>query len=366
MAATAAAQDPIRLGASLPMTGTAAMFGQHSKWGMELAMTEINAAGGVLGRKLAATVEDNRCNPAEAAKVATKLIDQDKAPMILGALCSSATLATMPLVARAQVPLVVDNSTAPSIAEQSGVGGNTWIFKTNPSDDTMAQAMVEHLKTEGVKRLAFIAEDTDYGRGGVQAFVAAATKAGMTPLAPEFFPQGTPDFSILLTKIEALKPDRIVGYFLRGDSDNMMRQVEAMDLRIPFTGRIDLHSVSMAVSPAFLKKGGLDNTSAINPYQPDWDEPKNLAFVAKFKAAFGQAPLQMGLYSYEATLIMTDAIKRAGSLEAPKLRDALKATKFPSMLGATYEFDDHNLAHNNAIIQAIKGGEIKVIGLSKT
>ena len=366
LAGTASAQEPIKLGASEPMTGVAAVFGEHAKWGAELALSEINAAGGVLGRKLEVVIEDNRCNPAEAAKVATKLIDENKVVTLLGALCSSATLATMPLIARAQVPFVVSIATAASIAQQSGVGGNTWTFKINPADDTMAQAMVDYLKKEGVKTLAYMAEDTDYGRGGVPGFIEAATKAGIKSLPPEFFPQATPDFSVLLSKIEAEKPDRIVGFFLRTDNDNIMRQVEAMQLKIPFTGRVDLHSVSLALSPGYLEKGGLDHTSAINPYQPDWDDPKNLAFVEKFKKATGHAPLQMGFYEYEAVYIVADAIKRAGSTEPKALQTALKATKFPSMLGAMIEFDDHNLAHNNAIIQAIEGGKIKVVSLSKT
>jgi len=366
LAGTAAAEEPIRIGASEPMTGTAAVFGEQAKWGIELALSEINAAGGVLGRKLELVVEDNRCNPAEAAKAVTKLIDENKVVTVIGALCSSATLATMPLIARAQIPLVVTNSTAASIAQLSGIGGNPWVFKTNPADDTMAQALVEHLKKEGVKTLAYMAEDTDYGRGGVQGFAEAAAKAGIKSLPPEVFPQGTPDFSVLLAKIEAQKPDRIVGYFLRGDNDNIMRQVEAMQLKIPFTGRIDLHSAAMAMSPEYLKAGGLDHTTAINPYQPDWDDPKNLAFVEKFKKATGHAPLQMGLYEYEATYVLVEAIKRAGSTDPKALQAALKLTKYPSILGATIEFDDHNCAHNNALIQSIEGGVIKVIELSKT
>jgi branched-chain amino acid transport system substrate-binding protein len=366
LAGAAAAEEPIQIGASEPMTGTAAVFGEHAKWGAELALSEINGAGGVLGRKVEMTIEDNRCNPAEAAKAATKLLDENKVVSLLGALCSSATLATMPLVARAQIPFVVSIATAATIAQQSGVGGNTWTFKINPADDTMAQAMVEHLKTEGVKTLAYMAEDTDYGRGGVQGFADTAAKAGMKSLPFEFFPQSTPDFSVLLAKIESQKPDRIVGFFLRADNDNIMRQVEAMQLKIPFTGRIDLHSASKAVSPEYLKAGGLDRTTAINPYQPDWDDPKNVAFVEKFRKKTGQAPLQMGLYEYEAVYVLVDAIKRAGSTDPKAVQAALKTTKYPSILGGTYEFDDHNLAHNNALIQAIEGGQIKVIGLSKT
>lgn len=367
LAGTAMAAEPIKIGLSTTMTGVAAVFGQHDKWGLELAIGEINAAGGLLGRKLEGITEDNRCNPAEGVKAATKLLNETKVHALIGAMCSSVTLATMPLVQRAQIPFLVTVSTAASIAQQSGKGGNIWTFKTNPADDTMAEAISEKLKELGVKSMAFIAEETDYGRGGVKGFTESLEKRGIKVVATEFFPQGLPDFSTLLTKIASLKPDRVAGYFLRGDNESIMRQVEAMEFKIPFAGRLDLNSTVKGVSPQYLAKGGLDGYLAINPYQPDWDDPKNLAFVEKFKKfSKGEAPLQQGFYTYEGMLLLADAIKRAGSSDAKAIRDALKATKFPSMMGATYEFDDNHLAHNNALIQTIKGGKIIALALQKT
>lgn len=349
------------------MTGTAAVFGMHDKLGMDLAIQEINAAGGLLGRKVEGYVEDNRCNPAEGVKAATKLLNETKVVALMGAMCSSVTLAVMPLVQRAQIPFVVPVSTAATIAQQSGKGGNEWTFKINPADDTMADAIAERLKEMNVKTLAFIAEETDYGRGGVKGFTESLQKRGIKVIATEFFPQGLPDFSTLLTKVASMKPDFVAGYFLRGDNESIMRTVEALEFKIPFAGRLDLHSTMQAVSPQYVAKGGLDGYLAINPYQPDWDDPKNVAFVEKFKKfAKGEAPLQQGFYSYEGTLLLADAIKRAGSTDPKAIRDALKATKFPSMMGATYEFDDNHLAHNNAIIQSIKGGKIFVVTLQKT
>lgn len=367
LAGAATAQEPIKLGLTTTMTGTAAVFGMHDKLGMDLAIQEINAAGGLLGRKVEGYVEDNRCNPAEGVKAATKLLNETKVVALMGAMCSSVTLAVMPLVQRAQIPFVVPVSTAATIAQQSGKGGNEWTFKINPADDTMADAIAERLKEMNVKTLAFIAEETDYGRGGVKGFTESLQKRGIKVIATEFFPQGLPDFSTLLTKVASMKPDFVAGYFLRGDNESIMRTVEALEFKIPFAGRLDLHSTMQAVSPQYVAKGGLDGYLAINPYQPDWDDPKNVAFVEKFKKfAKGEAPLQQGFYSYEGTLLLADAIKRAGSTDPKAIRDALKATKFPSMMGATYEFDDNHLAHNNAIIQSIKGGKIFVVTLQKT
>jgi branched-chain amino acid transport system substrate-binding protein len=366
-AAQAAADEPIRIGVTTTMTGTAALFGQHEKMGVELALGELNAQGGVIGRKLEVVVEDNRCNPAEGVKAATKLISDHKVVAMLGAMCSSVTLAIMPVVQRAELPLLVEISTAAAIVQQSGIGGNDWVFKLNPGDDDMAEAIVAFLAKENVKRVAFAAEDTDYGRGGVKVFAEAMKKHGMEVSATEHFPQGLPDFSTLLTKMAALKPDRIAGYFLKTDNDNIFRQVEALDLRIPFTGRIELSLAAAAVSPQFLKAGGLDGTSGINPYAAAWPDPANQAFVAKFKQAnAGQEPLQQSFYGYEATLLLADAIKRAGKAEPKAIRDALKTAKFKSMLGATLEFDEHNHAHNNALILQIKNGTLQFVGLAKT
>jgi branched-chain amino acid transport system substrate-binding protein len=231
----------------------------------------------------------------------------------------------------------------------------------------MAEAIAEKLKEMGIKTMAFMAEETDYGRGGVKGFVEALEKRSIKVVAIEYFPQGLPDFSTLLTKLASIKPDRVGLYALRGDNESVMRTVEGLEFKIPFAGRLDLNSTVKGVSPAYVAKGGLDGYFAINPYQPDWDDPKNLAFVETFKKfAKGEQPLQQGFYTYEGTLLLADAIKRAGSTEPKKLRDALKATKFPSMMGATYEFDDNHLAHNNALIQEIKGGQIIAIALQKT
>src|SRR5262249_1036048 len=146
--------------------------------------------------------EDNRCNPAEGVKAATKLLTETKVVALFGGMCSSVTLAVMPIVQRAQIPFIVTISTAQSIAQQAGAGGNEWTFKTNPSDDTMAEGIAEKLKADGVKRLAFLAEETDYGRGGVKVFTEAAKKRGIEIIATEYFPQGMPDFSTAMAKME--------------------------------------------------------------------------------------------------------------------------------------------------------------------
>ena len=114
-------EGPILIGASIPLTGGVSTFGQHSRWGAELAVSEANAKGGVLGRKIEVDFQDNRCNPAEAVKSVTQMLSEKKYVAIFDGLCSSAALAIMPLVERAGVPFVVANASATSIAERSAL-----------------------------------------------------------------------------------------------------------------------------------------------------------------------------------------------------------------------------------------------------
>ena len=166
------------IGASIPLTGGVSTFGQHSRWGAELAVAEANAKGGVLGRKIEIDFQDNRCNPAEAVKSVTQMLAEKKYVAIFDGLCSSAALAIMPLVERAGVPFVVANASATSIAEKSGVGGNKWTFKVNPTDASMLDALVGWLDKEGkANNIAFLGEDTDFGRAGSTGLESGAEEA---------------------------------------------------------------------------------------------------------------------------------------------------------------------------------------------
>src|ERR1700730_8315105 len=208
-----AQEGPILIGASIPLTGGVAMFGQHSRWGAELAIAEANAKGGVLGRRIEIDFQDNRCNPAEAVKSVTQMLAEKKYVAIFDGLCSSAALAIMPLVERAGVPRVVANASATSIAERSGVGGNKWTFKVNPTDASMLDALVAWLDKEGkADDIAFLGEDTDYGRAASAGFESALVKRGKKLVMADYFQKGTADYTAVLTKIKAKKPGMVAFY----------------------------------------------------------------------------------------------------------------------------------------------------------
>ncbi|PYM72881.1 MAG: ABC transporter substrate-binding protein [Candidatus Rokuibacteriota bacterium] len=360
----ARAQDgPIMIGSSIPLTGGVATFGQHSRWGSELAIAEANAKGGVLGRKLEIDFQDNRCNPAEAVKSVTQMLAEKKYVAILDGLCSSVVLAIMPLVERAGVPLVVANASATSIAERSGVGGNKWTFKVNPTDASMLDALIGWLDKDGkANNIAFLGEDTDFGRAGSTGLENALKKRNLKLATVDFFQKGAPDFTPVFTKIKAKKPALLALYAVDADFQNAMRQWYSLGGGVPLTGRVLVDQVPKEI----IDSGFLDGTTSVQPYDPSVDTPGNRAFVEAFKKLHNVPPILVSFEAYEATKVLIDAIRRAGTTNPAAVREALVTTKLPSILGTTIEFDDHNLAHNNAIILTIKGGKVVIVGMSKT
>ena len=360
---TVAQQGPIVIGSSIPMTGGVSTFGQHSRWGSELAMAEANAAGGVLGRKIEIDFQDNRCNPAEAVKSVTQMIADKKYVAILDGLCSSVALAIMPLVERAEIPFVVANASATAIAERSGVGGNKWTFKVNPTDASMLDALVSWLDKEGkAGNIAFLGEDTDFGRAGSAGLEGALKKRNHKLDSVDFYQKGTADFSTVFAKIKSKKPGLLALYAIDADFQNAMRQWYGMGGGVPLTGRVLVDQVPKEI----MASGFLDGTTSVQPYDPSIDTPGNKAFVEAFTKKNGTAPILVSFEAYETTKILIDAIKRAGNTNPAAIRDALTKTKFPSILGTTLEFDQNNLIHNNAVILGIRGGKVVVLGFSKT
>jgi branched-chain amino acid transport system substrate-binding protein len=361
---SAPAQDrPIVIGSSIPLTGGVATFGQHSRWGAELAIAEANAKGGVLGRKIEIDFQDNRCNPAEAVKSVTQMLSEKKYVAIHDGLCSSVALAIMPLVERAGVPFVVANASATSIAERSGAGGNKWTFKVNPTDASLLDALIGWLAKEGkANSIAFLGEDTDFGRAGSSGLEAALKKRNLKLAAVDFYQKGMADFTPVFTKIKANKPGLLALYAIDADFQNAMRQWYTMGGGVPLTGRVLVDQVPKEI----MESGLLDGTTSVQPYDPSVDSPANKAFVEEYKKLHNVAPIMVGFESYESIKVLIDAIRRAGNTNPAAVRDALAATKLPSILGSTIDFDDHNLAHNNAIILTIKGGKVMVLGMSKT
>ena len=361
----AAQAQTLVIGASVPDTGPAAAPAVWQRWGYQIALDEINAGGGLLGKKVELLAYDNRCNPSEAVNVANKLIEA-KVAAILGAHCSSATLATMPLVATARIPLIDGVASSPKITELSGKGGNEWTFRINPSDEDMMDALGEYLKEQGnkFKRIAILAEDSDFGRGGVAAFTAVAKKNGLEIISTDFHPQSYPDFTPLITRLQQNKPDAIALFQLAGDQINFLRNAMQLGVKIPYIGRFDPGGTNVQI----IKAGGMEGSVTAWTYSDLVDTRANKAFVAEVQKLHNQTPVLQTWAGYEAMRLLAEAIRSAGSADPEKIREALKSIKTTNVMGAPLSFDDYNQAGKVVLIEGIEGGKatlLKQLSLAK-
>ena len=361
--APALAEDTVKIGVSAPITGPVAFGGTHEIRGIETAVDAINAKGGVLGKQIELVIEDNQCNPSVSVTVANKLVE-DKVVAVLGAQCSSAVLSAMPVVMDAKIPMVSGVATSPAISQGAGVGGNPWVFRLNPSDTELAIANVNYLASAGTaKTIAIVAESTDYGRGGAEAFSKAAEAKGLTIASTDFYPLGAPDFTTILTRLRSAKPDAIALFQAQADRANFVRQKQAQGVGAILTGKLNF---SGQVNEELLASGAFDGAVTAFPYSPMIDTPENKAFADMMTKKYGETAQYESFAGYEEVHVLAEAIERAGSTDSSAIRDALEKTSYKSMIGGTIEFDDHNQAHNDAVISVVKDATVEIVNVFPT
>ena len=354
----------IKLAVSEPLSGVNAYYGQQARLGTDLAIMEANAKGGIHGRKIVADYADNMCNPAEGVRTATQMLSSNQYTALLDGGCSSVALAMMPLAQRSSIPFVVANPSATSIADLSGVGGNKWTFKVNPSDATMLASLVDWLiKNGNTDRVAFLGENTDYGRGGAKALSDLLAAHGKKMLSPEYFEKGATDFSTVFARIKSENPTQLAIFAIGADTANLMLQWHDIGGGVPLTGRIQLEQIPKQI----IGSAAFKDLSTVQPWDPSVSLPANQAFIASFQQFAKAAPTVNAWDSYEATRTVLAAIDKAGPDATPsKVRDALDSIQVPAMLGGMIGFDAHHLAHINAVVLTIKDGKVVVLGLNKT
>ena len=349
----------IRIGFSSALTGPAALASQWEQWGVELAVEEINAAGGLLGRKLEIVSVDNRCNPTEGANSARKLV-QEKVSAIIGGHCSSATLAMMPIIQEAKIPMITGVSSSPKIKELSGKGGNPYMFRINPDDLMMAEALTGYLgQKKTFKTVAILAEDSDFGRGGAGAFTPLAQKAGMQIVSTDYAPQMIPDFTPVLTRIAQRKPDAIAIFMLGADQMNLIRTAMQMGMKIPYTGRAELGGKVQELVQA----GGMEGTVTAWTYSPDIDNPVNKKFAATILQRHKTVATLQSWAGYDSMRAFAEAIRVANSAEPEKIREGLTKVKLTMLHGKTVSFDDYNQAGKVVVIQSARNKKVDIVEL---
>ena len=308
------------------LTGDGASFGQSSREGSELAVDEVNAAGGVLGgRKIRLLVEDDQSKPEEASNAVTKLITQDKVSAVIGEVASRRTLAAAPVAQRYQIPLITPASTNAKVTEV----GN-YIFRVCFIDpfqgEVLAKFAYNDLKARKIAVLRDISQD--YSVGLTDVVVKVFGQLGGQVIDPVSYSGGDSDFRAILTNIRSQKPDAIVATGYYTEAGIIVRQARELGMTMPILGGDGWVGEALANGREALK-----NTFISNHYSGENPDPVVQTFVKNYRTKFNHEPDSIAALAYDAIKVLADAFTRAGSTEAAKVRDALAAADVPGVTG---------------------------------
>ena len=208
-----AADGVIKLGVVAPMTGANSRYGAYAMHGAQLAVKEINDAGGVNGRQLQIDSGESQCAPVEGVSATQRLINEDQVKFIIGDICSSVTLAMEPVVEDAKVLLLNAASSNPDITYKAGVGGFRWTYRNYPTDETRAAIVVKYASEQrNLRKFAVLTADSDYGRGAVAFSKKYLAEYGSSIVSEDYFKEGAVDFHSVLSKIKASGAQAILMY----------------------------------------------------------------------------------------------------------------------------------------------------------
>jgi len=354
------AADPIKIGICKPMTGPTGFLGQNEKPAFEMALEEINAAGGVLGRPLKLIYTDNQCIPTEGVNAVRKLIDLDKVDVIIGCACSSVTLAVMPVIEQAKIPMLTLSATNPQITQLAGVGGNIWEFRLNVDDSLIAKTLGK-LIAERAKKVVMYGENNDWGRGAVKAYSEVFKANGVTLLSGEYYELGQSDFRPSLTKVKGMNPEALLLIMQGRDASVLVRQMKEVGFR-PL-----IFSRGTVVGPEFIEAvrddctlgdGIMEATLHAYGINPEFDK--------KFEQKYGQKPRLHGGIAYAGLKALAKAIELGGKVNPDAIRQGLKKLDYVDKSMGPIRFDDHNQAHTWMAITTLKNCNVELLKVVPT
>lgn len=338
------AAAPILVGQVVSLTGTRASYGVCTNQGTQLALEEINAAGGVLGRPLAIKNENNQSKIGEPKACIEKLIHSDHVVAVLGEFSSSASLEMAPVAQEAQIPMVSSGSTNPQVTQKGD-----YIFRVCFIDPFQGAVISKYSLEKGWKKVAVLTESTsDYSVGLTEAFRRHFTANGGVVVAERTYAKDDKDFSGVLSALKGAQPDAVFipGYY--GEVALIARQAKQAGLKAQLLGGDGWSSNSLIEVAGAAIEGGCFCNHLIT------DD-----FRAKFKAKYGEEPDALAALGYDSLKVLADALRRAGSTDAAKVRDALAQTKnFPGATGSITLDQDRN-ASKPAAIMTVKGGKFE-------
>ncbi len=345
--AAAPGDGPIKVGFYAPLTGGSAPLGTALRNGAQLAADEINAAGGVLGRKIELVIEDDEAKPEKGAQLAQQLIEKQKVVALVGPANTGVANASNRFANQYRIPQIGPSSTGNKVNELFAESPQNYVFRLAASDAIQSEMMVkEAFAARGKRNFALLSDETPYGAQGRERVLKELERRGLKPVHDGTFKVGDKDMTAQVTAARAASADVMLLYALGAECAAVVRSLEKIGWRVDVIGTWNLSN------PSFLQGAGPYGNGAITPQtfiELSATEPKQLRFVEAYKKRYRLPHIDMGpaaAQAYDAVHFLALAFKQARSTEGPRVKAALEDLK-TSYHGATGEYvgpwspDDH-------------------------
>jgi branched-chain amino acid transport system substrate-binding protein len=350
----AAAQAPIKIGASMSVTGTYAKPGTYQKEGYDVCIDELNAKGGLLGRKVELVVYDDQSQPATAVKLYEKLITEDKVDAVMGPYSSAVSEAVANVTEKYRKVMVAPLAATTSIFKK----GRKYIFMIITPAESYLEGLIDMAARRGLKTVAIINEDTLFPKASATGTAEIAKKKGLQVVLQEAYPKGNTDFSALLVKIKAANPDVIAAGTYFDDAVAITRQMKELNVNPKMFG--------LTVGGDLPEFYDLLKQNAEYVYgSTQWDEslpyPGQKEFLAAYKKKFKHEPSYHTAAGYAGCLTYAEAVKKAGTLDADRVREQLLKMEIRTAFGDyKVDADGFQLAHKMVMLQWQDGKRVVV------
>ncbi len=348
----------IKIGLITPLSGDVKTFGESVRNSFLIAVEEANARGGVAGMKITYVIQDDKNDATEAANVANLLVNQQRVKAIVGSVTSKATIPVSDIIQAAKVPTISPTATNPKVTVADGKRKD-YMFRACFIDPfqgaVMAKFSRETLKGESAAVL-FDASN-DYSKGIAEVFRDAFRKQGGKVAAFESYGKDDVDFSALLTKVKASGADVLFLPDYYNKVGLIAKQVQEKGLKVRLVGPDGWDSPDLVKIAGSAIEGGHFS----NHYSPDDLRPEVVAWVKKYKEKHGQVPDALGTLAYDATNLLLEAIRKAGSDDPEKIREALASIKDFKAVSGKSTLDRNGDSIKSAAILKIEGGKQKFV-----
>jgi branched-chain amino acid transport system substrate-binding protein len=338
----------IKFGATFPLTGEVASYGQKAKRGIEMAVKDQNTKGGLLGKQIVVDFQDDRNDKKEAVSIMTKFATIDKVPVVFGSAGSGVSLAIAPLANRYKVILISPVSSSSQLSTEGG----DFFFRTVPADDLQAEVLSRWVFDSGAKGVAVVYTNNSWGKPLAEGFQKKFEALGGQVISAEGVQENTADFRTIIAKLKGMENlNAVVSPTYPKEGGIFVRQAKELGLSVPLYGGDNWGS------PEFRNVAGDAEEGVFYTAPSESTSPAFSTFAEQYKTKYGEEPDVFGAYAYDAAMAIFRAVEAVGTTDPEKVREALLKVSFQGVSGEVAFRPNGDLQSEAFAKKTIKNGQ---------